>query len=491
MSQDTSDVHNMCYSRVSMLTTEVEKLSDVLFQTSHDLDMSQKQFHDLQGKFRSLSQEHETLKREFDFVVEKLRHKTIESEENISRYQRSLLNKQEAQAQLERLLRELEAVNKLVEIKDQELMASKTQFITKTEELSGGLQQLYHMESALKQVKDEKLKYAHELQQKEKFITELQEQLNQMQQFKIKHDQMICDIDVIRRNYTDLLEQKKQEKEHLQSQIDVLRQMNEYTHQDLEQKYNDLMHQQLKQYQEDIQKNIKLQTVQSDSEIETLRNKLQTMAYQMQQQDMQLNSYKQNIQFQNAQEIYQKEAQFRELRNQYENLMVSFDRVNQNLQEWETRLNNGEIIIYDQTIKQQLQQSVDLLKIKQDLEHENQVLRNEVHLLKDNNQLLQQQLSALSHQVNQQSQMLMNYTPNQSNILKPELFPKQQLGKSSDQDKLRFLIRVVEELKSEIKQKDAKLSSMRNTGLPQSQVSYRQPVTKNSFYHITEEDSIK
>ena len=40
MSQDSSDVHNMCYSRVSMLTTEVEKLSDVLFKTSNDLDMS-------------------------------------------------------------------------------------------------------------------------------------------------------------------------------------------------------------------------------------------------------------------------------------------------------------------------------------------------------------------------------------------------------------------------------------------------------------------
>lgn len=38
-SASTSDVHTMCYSRVSMLTEEIEKISDVLAKKADETDL--------------------------------------------------------------------------------------------------------------------------------------------------------------------------------------------------------------------------------------------------------------------------------------------------------------------------------------------------------------------------------------------------------------------------------------------------------------------
>lgn len=43
----STEIHSLCYSRVTLLTNEVEKLSDVLLETSKELEILRTQKEDI------------------------------------------------------------------------------------------------------------------------------------------------------------------------------------------------------------------------------------------------------------------------------------------------------------------------------------------------------------------------------------------------------------------------------------------------------------
>jgi hypothetical protein len=53
----------------------------------------------------------------------------------------------------------------------------------------------------------------------------------------VKYENLLLDVDTIRKNYSDLLEQKLQEKQELQEQLQIQRQMADFSLEDVQSKY--------------------------------------------------------------------------------------------------------------------------------------------------------------------------------------------------------------------------------------------------------------
>lgn len=182
----------MCYSRVTMLTEEIERLSDVLTNKGEQADMFQMMIDQLQSqnnqhkvevtstvrlKYIKLN----TLSREFDAALETIKDKTVEIDELKSSLHRvTEITLKEKDQKLIELVDELQKISFIIDDKDNELMSAKEQFVRKTQEVSEANQQMFHLENAVKVVKDEKLKYIHEYQVKEQQLQEANQTIQEL-----------------------------------------------------------------------------------------------------------------------------------------------------------------------------------------------------------------------------------------------------------------------------------------------------------------------
>ncbi|CAD8188342.1 unnamed protein product [Paramecium octaurelia] len=481
----STDIHNMCYSRVNILTNEVEKLTDVLGTASQEMEVLKEQNRDLQNQLQEMEQSNQILNQEYDNLCDRLKQKSIESEEYAFQVQKLTLQKQELSQNLNKVLDELEQTNKIIEIKDQEIQAGKQQFIAKTEELQQSLQQTYHLDQALRVVKEEKLKYIYEYQQLQKVVKEQADQINELLEIKNAYELLKIDLDVLRVNYSNLLNQNIQEKKELEAQIDVLRDMHGYTIEDSEVKFANQIKQEIENYKQLYDEQYKAERMNYESIIDQLKNQVNTVQLQLQNAELLISTHKQNLMNQTQLTMFEKNNQVSELRAQNYVLQESLRNMSRELNELQQQMESGNIIRFDDDVKKQIEYKLDLLqqmqKERDELKKDNEQLKRENRLLKENNELLSQQMHQQSN-VSQLPQSIMT-----SQIQPLNNLPGQKI---TDNEKIKYLLKAVDQLQNAIKDRDLeinKLSHLASTNAGLSQLVNR-PKSQIRFYHLNTED---
>ncbi|CAD8102863.1 unnamed protein product [Paramecium primaurelia] len=481
----STDIHNMCYSRVNILTNEVEKLTDVLGTASQEMEVLKEHNRDLQNQLQEMEQSNQILNQEYDNLCDRLKQKSIESEEYAFQVQKLTLQKQELSQNLNKVLNELEQTNQIIEIKDQEIQAGKQQFITKTEELQQSLQQTYHLDQALRVVKEEKLKYIYEYQQLQKVLKEQADQINELLEIKNAYELLKIDLDVLRVNYSNLLNQKLQEKQELEAQIDVLRDMHGYTVEDAEMKFANQIKQEIDNYKQLYDEQYKAERMNYESIIDQLKNQVNTLQLQLQNAELLINTHKQNLMNQTQLTMFEKNNQVSELRAQNFVLQESLRTMNRELNELKQQMESGNIIRFDDDVRKQIEYKLDLCqqmqKERDELKKENEQLKRENRLLKENNELMSQQMQQQSN-ISQLPQSIM------ISQVQPQGIPSNQ--KITDNEKIKYLLKAVDQLQNAIKDRDLeinKLSHLASTNAGLSQL-VNKPRSQIRFYHLNTDD---
>ncbi|CAD8108895.1 unnamed protein product [Paramecium sonneborni] len=482
----STDIHNMCYSRVNILTSEVEKLTDVLGTASQEMEVLKEHNLDLQNQLTEMEHSNQILNQEFNNICERLKQKSIESEEYAFQVQKLTLQKQELTQNLNKVLNELEQINQVIDIKDQIIQSGKQQFIAKSEELQQSLQQTYHLDQALKVLKEEKLKYIYEYQQLQKLFEEQNQQIKELDEYRIAYENLKVDLNILRTNYSNLLNQKLEEKKELESQIDVLRDMHSYTIEDAQLKYADQIKQEIESFKLQYDEQYKFERMTYESTIDQLKNQVSTLQLQLQNAEILINTHKQNLMNQAQLSMFEKSNQVSELKAQNYVLQESLRTANRELIELKQQMENGTIIRFDEEVKKQIEYKLDLCqqlqKEKEDILKENEQLSRENRLLKENNQLMQQQLSQQQSNTSQLPQSIL------LSQISPSGFSSAQ--KINDSEKIKYLLKAVEQLQNAIKDRDleiTKLSQMASTNVGQSSM-INKPNSRVRFYHLHSDD---
>ncbi|CAD8088087.1 unnamed protein product [Paramecium primaurelia] len=482
----STDIHNMCYSRVNILTNEVEKLTDVLGTTSQEMEILKEHNLDLQNQLTEMEQSNQIINQEFDNICERLKQKSIEVEEYAFQVQKLTLQKQELTQNLNKVLNELEQINQVIDIKDQEIQSGKQQFIAKTEELQQSLQQTYHLDQALKVVKEEKLQYIYEYQQLQKLVEEQQQQIKELNEFRITYETLKVDLNILRVNYTNLLNQKLEEKKELEAQIDVLRDMHSYTIEDAQLKYADQIKQEIESFKQLYDEQYKFERMTYESTLDQLKNQIGTLSMQLQNAEILINTHKQNLMNQTQLSLFEKSNQVSELKAQNYVLQESLIKANRELNELKQQMENGNIIRFDEDVRKQIEYKLDLCqklqKDKEELNKENEQLKRENRLLKENNQLMQQKMSQQQSNISQLPQSVQISQISPSGI---------QYGqKINDSEKIKYLLKAVDQLQNAIKDRDqeiTKLSQMASTNVGLSSL-LNKPNSRVGYYNLNSED---
>ncbi|CAK95149.1 unnamed protein product (macronuclear) [Paramecium tetraurelia] len=482
----STDIHNMCYSRVNILTNEVEKLTDVLGTASQEMEVLKEQNRDLQNQLTEMEHSNQIVNQEFDNICERLKQKSIEAEEYAFQVQKLTLQKQEITQNLNKVLNELEQINQVIDIKDQEIQSGKQQFIAKTEELQQSLQQTYHLDQALKVVKEEKLKYIYEYQQLQKLVEEQQQQIKELNEYRIGYETLKVDLNILRVNYTNLLNQKLEEKKELEAQIDVLRDMHSYTIEDGQLKFADQIKQEIESFKQLYDEQYKFERMTYESTLDQLKNQVATLSMQLQNAEILVSTHKQNLMNQAQLSMFEKSNQVSELKAQNYVLQESLITANRELNELKQQMENGNIIRFDEDVRRQIEYKLDLCqqlqKDKEELNKENQQLKRENKLLKENNELMQQQLSQQQSNISQLPQSLLL-----SQISPSGISPGQKIN---DSEKIKYLLKAVDQLQNAIKDRDqeiTKLSQMASTNVGLSSL-INKPNSRMRFYHLNSDD---
>ncbi|CAD8164712.1 unnamed protein product [Paramecium octaurelia] len=469
----STDIHSMCYSRVNILTSEVEKLTDVLGTASQEMEVLKEQNHELQNQLTEMDHSNQIINQEFDNVCERLKQKSIEAEEYAFQVQKLALQKQELTQNLNKVLNELEQINQVIDIKDQEIQTGKQQFIAKTEELQQSLQQTYHLDQALKVVKEEKLKYIYEYQQLQKLAEEQQQQIKELNEYRIAYETLKVDLNILRVNYTNLLNKKLEEKKELEAQIDVLRDMHTYTIEDAQLKYADQIKQEIEQFKQLYDEQYKFERMTYESALDQLKNQVGTLSMQLQNAEILVNTHKQNLMNQAQLSMFEKSNQVSELKAQNYVLQDSLRAANRELNELKQQMENGNIIRFDDEVRRQIEYKLDLCQqLQQDKEEllkENEQLRRENKLLKENNDLIQQKISQQSSNISQLPQSVLV-----SQISPSGISPGFKINES---EKIKYLLKTVDQLQNAIKNRDqeiTKLSQMASTNVGLSSLINKQ-----------------
>jgi hypothetical protein len=61
----------------------------------------------------------------------------------------------------------------------------------------------------VKKIKEDKLEYMHHFTEKSKDVVALETQLKELLEYKEKYNNVLIDIDIIRKNYSELYEERE------------------------------------------------------------------------------------------------------------------------------------------------------------------------------------------------------------------------------------------------------------------------------------------